>query len=447
MTDHLLHSRRDFPDNFVFGVATSAYQIEGQSHGGAGSCHWDSFSSTPGNVARGENGAIACDHYHRYPEDLDLVAGGGFDAYRFSANWARVIPDGTGRTNDDGMDFYDRLVDEICARGLKPFLTLYHWELPSPLADRGGWCNSDIVDWFADYCNRLLARIGDRLHSVAPINEPWCVAWLSHFLGHHAPGLRDIRAATRAMHHVLVAQARCIEVIRNRKAGRPGVVFNFEYCEPIDKSPEAAAAATCQDAIYNRWFLEGICQGSYPDEALQYMEPWLPQGWHQDLGKIATEVDWYGVNYYTRKLLGPAPGGPLPAVAEYAGDLPQTTMGWEIYPPGIGEFLRRVHTANANNKPIYVTENGLSANDTIGQDGVRDTARIAFIDAHLHEVKKAISDGIPVAGYFVWSLLDNFEWALGYEKRFGIVHVDYKTLVRTPKASWHALRQALATDC
>ncbi len=443
MSNALTNTRKDFPADFVFGTATSAYQIEGQAFGEAGQSHWDSFAATPGNVARGENAAIACDHYHRFAEDFDLVTGAGFDAYRFSASWSRVIPDGTGQPNPAGLDYYDRLVDEICARGIQPFLTLYHWELPSPLADRGGWCNADIARWFADYCDVLLARIGDRLQAAAPINEPWCVAWLSHFMGKHAPGLRDIRAAARAMHHVLVAQARALEVIRGQSAGRAGVVFNFEYAEPPDDSPGAAAAAECYDAIYNRWFLEATCRGAYPTAALRYLEPWLPPGWERDLDTIAVAVDWYGVNYYTRKLLSPMPDASLPAVAEHTGDLPQTTMGWEIYPTGLGEFLHRVHTASAGSGPIYVTENGLSSNDVVVDGKVDDLARIAFLDAHLTEILKAIDEGVPVAGYFVWSLLDNFEWALGFDKRFGLVHIDFDKLERTPKASWYALQQAL----
>ncbi len=435
--------RADFPDGFCFGTATSAYQIEGQAYGGAGESHWDSFAATPGNVVRGENGAVACDHYHRYSEDLDLVAAAGLDAYRFSASWSRLIPDGTGQPNPAGLDFYDRLVDSICSRDLKPFLTLYHWELPSALADRGGWCNADIVNWFADYSDVLLARIGDRLHATAPINEPWCVSWLSHFMGLHAPGLRDIRAAARAMHHVLVAQAQAIDVIRDRSAGQPGVVFNFEYPTPVDDSAEAVAALNCYDAIYNRWFLEATCRGVYPDEALRFLEPWLPSGWASDLDKIKSTVDWYGVNYYTRKLLGPALDRPLPAVAEHVGDLPQTSMGWEIYPEGIGEFLRRVQVASGGRIPIYVTENGLSADDIVIDGRVDDTARIDYLNRHLAEVLTAIADGVPVAGYFIWSLLDNYEWSYGFDKRFGLVHVDFDSMERTPKASWYALRDAL----
>ena len=224
--------RGGFPSDFQFGVATSAYQIEGHAHGGAGRTHWDDFAATPGNVTRAENGAFACDHYHRYEEDLDLVAAAGFDAYRFSTSWARVLPEGRGEINQEGLDFYDRLTDAMLARGLKPFATLYHWELPSPLADAGGWRNRDIAHWFAEFTEVIMGRIGDRMHAVAPINEPWCVGWLSHFLGHHAPGLRDIRATARAMHHVLLAHGQAIQVMRGLGVENLGAIFNMEWSDP-----------------------------------------------------------------------------------------------------------------------------------------------------------------------------------------------------------------------
>ena len=437
--------RGDFPPGFAFGAATSAYQIEGQRFGGAGRNHWDSFAATPGNVHLQQNGDVACDHYHRYAEDLDLAAGAGLDAYRFSVAWSRVIPEGLGATNEAGLDFYDRLVDAACARGLKPFATLYHWELPAPLADRGGWRNADIAAWFADFAETVLRRIGDRLHAVAPVNEPWCVAWLGHYLGVHAPGVRDIRAAARAMHHVLLAHGLALEVIRALGAGLPGAVFNFEHATPADDSDESARAARFYDGGYNRWFLEAVCKGRYPDDVLALVEPHLPAGWDLDMARISAPVDWIGANYYTRKLIAAVPGLPLPAVAERAGDLPRTTMGWEVYPSGLGEFLRRVHACCDREIPIFVTENGMSAADQIQDREIEDQARIAYIEAHLEEVRSAIEDGVPVAGYFIWSLLDNYEWTLGYDKRFGLVHVDFDTLQRTPKRSWHALREALSS--
>jgi beta-glucosidase len=435
--------RTDFPDGFLFGAATSSYQIEGHSFGGAGRTHWDDFAATPGNVIRAETGAVACDHYHRWQEDLDLVAGANLDVYRFSTSWARVLPEGRGRPNPEGLDFYDRLVDGLLARGLKPAATLYHWELPSPLADLGGWRNRDIAGWFADFTQVIMRRIGDRVWSAAPINEPWCVGWLSHFLGQHAPGLRDIRATARAMHHVLLAHGRAIQAMRALGMENLGAVCNFEYAQPADASPEAAAAAARYDAIYNRWFLSGIFNGSYPAEALEGLGDHLPERWQDDFPTIGAKLDWVGINYYTRKLIAPA-SGPWPAYAELEGPLPKTQMGWEIFPEGLYEFLSRTHRDYSRGLPIHVTENGMANPDEIVAGKVDDDARIAFLEAHLAQVRRAIAEGVPVAGYYVWSLMDNYEWALGYEKRFGLVHVDFESLQRTPKASYHALARALA---
>ncbi|MEL6678331.1 MAG: GH1 family beta-glucosidase [Pseudomonadota bacterium] len=436
----LTFTRADLPEGFTFGTATSAYQIEGARFGGAGRCHWDDFAATPGNVVRREHGATACDHYHRWEEDLDLVRDGGFDAYRFSMSWARVMPDGV-TVNPEGLDFYDRLVDGMLARGIAPFATLYHWELPSPLADLGGWRNRDIAARFAEFTRVVMARVGDRIATAAPINEPWCVAWLSHFHGHHAPGLRDIRAAARAMHHVLLAHGTCIQAMRAEGVKHLGAVMNFEYAQPADESAEAAAAAQLYDGVYNRWFLGGVFDKAYPADVLEHLEPHLPSGWQDDFDTIATPVDWLGLNYYTRKLLAPG-DHPLDPVA-VDGPLEKTAMEWEVYPDGLLHFLRHAH-GYAKGLPLYVTENGLAAYDTVTDGQVADAQRITFLNAHMERVRAAIAEGIPVAGYFVWSLLDNYEWALGYDKRFGLVHVDFDTLERTPKASWHALGSALA---
>lgn len=438
------HRRTDFPAGFLFGAATSAYQIEGHGFGGAGRTHWDDFAATPGNVAGAEHGARACDHYHRYAADFDLLAAGNFDVYRFSTSWARVLPEGRGTPNAAGLDFYDRVIDALLKRGLKPAATLYHWELPSPLADLGGWRNRDIASWFADYVDVLMRKIGDRVWSAAPVNEPWCVAWLSHFEGHHAPGLRDIRAAARAMHHVGLAHGQAIAAMRALGMGNLGAVCNFEYAAPTDDSAKAKAAARLYDGIYNRWFLGAMFRGEYPADVLEGLAPHMPKNWQDDMATINAPVDWLGLNYYTRKLIGPAPGGDKaawPALAEAQGPLPKTQMGWEIYPQGIGHFLRLAHENYTRGLPLYVTQNGMANADA---PNVPDTARIDYLNAHLDEVRAAIAAGVPVAGYFVWSLMDNYEWAFGYDKRFGLVHVDFETLQRTPKASYHALADALA---
>ncbi|MEX1662259.1 GH1 family beta-glucosidase [Thioclava sp. 15-R06ZXC-3] len=440
----MLPKRADFPKDFQFGVATSSYQIEGHAQGGAGSTHWDTFAATPGNVVRAENGDLACDHYNRWEEDLDLIAGAGFDLYRFSTSWARVMPEGRGAVNAQGLDFYDRLVDGMLERGLKPALTLYHWELPSTLAALGGWQNRDIAGWFGDFTQVIADRLGDRLWSAAPINEPWCVGWLSHFLGHHAPGLRDIRATAHAMHHVLLAHGTATQVMRSNGMTNLGAVCNFEAALPADDSPETQAATRLYDAYYNRFFVEGLFKGTYPAEVMEGFAPHMPKGWQDDFATIQTPLDWFGLNYYTCKRIAPC-GGAWPAHHEVEGPLPKTAMGWEIYPQGLSDFLTRVARDYTGDLPLYVTENGMASPDQVSAGAVHDPARIAYYADHLKAVQTAITNGAPVKGYMAWSLMDNYEWALGYEKRFGLVHVDFETLQRTPKASYLAWKNALRT--
>ena len=437
--------RADFPKDFIFGTATSAYQIEGHSFGGAGPTHWDTFAATPGNVVRAEHGAIACDHYHRWEEDLDLIQNAGFDAYRFSTSWARVMPDGM-TPNPEGLDFYDRLTDGMLERGLKPCATLYHWELPSALADKGGWQNPDIAKWFGDFTHCIMDRIGDRMYSVAPINEPWCVGWLSHFMGLHAPGLRDIRATARAMHHIVLAHGTAIQTMRSLGMSNLGGVFNLEWSMPADDTEATQKANANSDGYYNRFFLGGVFKGAYPDTILEGLEPHLPTGWQDDFPTIQAPLDWCGINYYTRRLVrassGPWPGDEI--ITD--GPLPKTQMGWEIYPDGLYEFLMRTKNEYTGDLPLFITENGMSNADVINAGKVDDPARIDFLNKHFEAVRRAIADGAPVQGFFVWSLMDNYEWALGYEKRFGLIHVDFDTLKRTPKASYYALKTALKTS-
>lgn len=435
----MLPDRAAFPPDFIFGVATSAYQIEGSAHGGAGPSHWDTFAATPGTIADGSNGSLACDHYHLWPQDLDLIRDAGLTAYRFSANWARVMPDGV-TLNLEGLDFYDRLVDGMAQRGLAPHLTCYHWDLPAALADVGGWQNRDIAARFADYCAALHARLGDRLASTATLNEPWCIAWLSHFLGHHAPGLRDIRAAARAMHHTLLAHGAALQALRAEGARDLGIVLNFETAQPADDTPDAARAAQLQDAIYNQWFIRALSGQGYPPLALEGLAPHVPADWQADMDLIAQPIDWLGVNYYTRRLYAGA-DGLWPQGAAVPGPLPKTQMDWEIRPEGLTEFLTRLARDHVGDLPIVVTENGMA--EAAGADVTDDPRRIAFIGDHLRAARAAMDQGVNLRGFFYWSLLDNFEWGWGYGPRFGLVHVDYATMARTPKASWHALRAML----
>lgn len=438
----LNQNRNDFPTDFEFGTANSSYQIEGHQFGGAGPTHWDSFSATPGNVLNGQDGGLACDHYHRFESDIALAAAAGFDTWRFSTSWARIIPEGVGTVNVAGLDFYDRLVDIICANAMRPNLTLYHWELPSALADIGGWANRDIASHFADYAETIIGRIGDRLHAVAPINEPWCVAWLSYFLGRHAPGLRDIRAAARAMHHVPLAHGQAVQAMRAMGQINIGLVVNLEYCQAADDRPESQHAAATYDALYNQWFLSSIRRKRYPSLALAGLETHLPANWADDLDIISQPVDWIGLNYYTRKLITAGPTGLFGDFTEVEGPLQKTQMGWEIYSPGLKHFLTQIWNRYADGLPIYVTENGMAHQSQQNCEKIDDQERVAFIEAHLLEVQDALRNGIDVRGYFLWTLIDNFEWSLGYDKQFGIVHVDRESLNRTPKLSYHAIKEA-----
>jgi beta-glucosidase len=438
----MIPHRASFPEGFLFGAATAAYQIEGSRFGGAGPSHWDTFAVTPGNVVQAEDGSTACDHYHRWAEDLDLIRAAGFDAYRFSTSWSRVMPDGV-TINPEGLDFYDRLVDGMGARDLRPFLTLYHWDLPAALSDLGGWRNRDTCHRFADFTEAVIRRIGDRVETVATINEPWCVAWLSHFIGAHAPGLRDIRAAARAMHHILLAHGLSIERMRGLGQKNLGIVLNFDHATPASDSPADQRAAAVQDGIFNRWFIEAITRQTYPEIVLEGLAPHMPDRWQDDMGIIGQKLDWLGVNYYTRHLHADAPGTAWPATREVSGPLPKTQMGWEIYPEGLEGFLTRLARDYVGDLPLYITENGMANAD---QPGIDDEGRIAFVARHFEAAQRAIAAGANLRGFFYWSLLDNYEWAEGYQKRFGLVHVDYESLARTPKASYHALRRALARN-
>ena len=436
-------SRRDFPNDFIFGVATAAYQIEGSKFGNCGSSHWDTWSETPGNVHNSDNGSIACDHYNRFYDDLDIIKSGGFDSYRFSTSWSRVMPDGKS-VNSEGLDFYDRLVDGMIARGLKPNLTLYHWELPSYLADIGGWTNRDIAERFAEFTDVIINRIGDRIDHTATINEPWCVAWLSYFLGGQAPGIRDIRAAVRAMHHVMLAHGKALEVLKSHGQSNLGIVLNLGHGEPASNTQADINATKTFDAIHTRWFMDSLFKGNYPKDMLSKVEKYMPENFESDMKLISSPIDWLGVNYYTRGVIKAAPHEPWPHFEGEEGVLPKTQMGWEIYPEGLELLLKRIYNDYTNEIPIMITENGMANEDVVSNDICDDPIRVKYFEDHLQAVIRCIAYGVPVKGFFGWSLLDNYEWAYGYEKRFGLVHVDYETQKRTPKASFKAFQKAIS---
>ena len=406
-------SRRDFPNDFIFGVATAAYQIEGSKFGNCGSSHWDTWSETPGNVHNSDNGSIACDHYNRFYDDLDIIKSGGFDSYRFSTSWSRVMPDGKS-VNSEGLDFYDRLVDGMIARGLKPNLTLYHWELPSYLADIGGWTNRDIAERFAEFTDVIINRIGDRVDHTATLNEPWCVAWLSYFLGGHAPGIRDIRAAVRAMHHVMLAHGKALEVLKSHGQSNLGIVLNLGHGEPARNTEADINATKTFDAIHTRWFMDSLFKGNYPKDMLSKVEKYMPENFESDMKLISSPIDWLGVNYYTRGVIKAAPNEPWPHFEEEEGALPKTQMGWEIYPEGLELLLKRIYNDYTNEIPIMITENGMANEDVVSNDICDDPIRVKYFEDHLQAVIRCIAHGVPVKGFFGWSLLDNYEWAYGY---------------------------------
>ena len=418
--------RNQFPEKFVFGVATAAYQIEGNQNGRSGMSIWDKFASE-GGVVNNENGSVACDHYNRFETDLDLIKLGGFDAYRFSFSWARIQPEGTWN-NEIGLDFYDRLIDAQLERGLRPFGTAYHWDLPLALGAKGGWTSRDTALRFGDYCGMLARKFGDRMESMATINEPWCVAWLSHFLGHHAPGQRDISAAAKAMHHILLAHGKGVEAARAESDLDMGIVLNFEPGYPASDKRADEEACERHNSTYNKWFIDAITAKTYPDATLSALENHMPENWQDDMDIISQKLDFIGINYYTRKIIA-ADNTPWPSLKEVDGGLPKTDMGWEIEPQGLADVIDFV-AERTGDMPIYITENGMAA-----ASGIKDADRIDYFEKHL-EVCTKKAETVPLKGYFAWSLLDNFEWAFGYDKRFGIVHVDYKTQKRTPKDSY-----------
>lgn len=427
-----------FPDGFLWGAATSAYQIEGSPLAdGAGPSIWHRFAHTPGNTTNDETGDVACDHYRRYEDDVALMAELGLGAYRFSIAWARILPDGDGAVNDAGLDFYDRLVDALLARGIEPFATLYHWDLPAALDDRGGWLNRDIAGWFAEYAAAVTARLGDRVRRWATLNEPWVVMDGGYVRGGLAPGHRNLFEGAIAAHHLLLAHARGVQAIRAETDGEVGIVVNLEPKVAASDHEEDARATVRADAYMNRIFLDPVFQGSYPAEFEEVFGEAWPDVSENDLALIQEPIDFLGVNYYTRAVVRDAPGA-YPDGAERVRQErhTHTEMDWEVYAPALTDVLTWV-TERYGPVPLYVTENGAAFYDPPQTDGGRldDPLRVAYFRDHLRAVHHAVERGADVRGYFAWSLLDNYEWSHGYSKRFGIVHVDFETQARTPKAS------------
>jgi beta-glucosidase len=436
-----------FPDHFVWGTATSSYQIEGAAtEDGRGESIWDRFSKTPGKVNDGTNGDVACDHYHRYRDDIALMKDLGVRAYRFSIAWPRILPDGRGKVNTAGLDFYDRIVDTLLGAGIDPFVTLYHWDLPQLLQDEGGWANRATAEAFATYAEVVAKRLGDRVKKWITHNEPWCASLLSHQLGIHAPGIKDYRTALAASHHLLLSHGLAVPIVREfSKGAEVGITLNLTPSVPASRSAADIDAARHFDGYFNRWFLDPlfgrhypadmiadyIDAGHLPSEGLSVLQP-------GDLKIIAAPCDFLGVNYYNRTVVRsnkiPEEQN-APRTEHLAPREEWTEMGWEVFPDGLRQILTRVHLEYGPAK-LYVTENGASYSDGPDDDGqVNDERRRVFLRDHFIAAKRAMDAGAPLAGYFVWSLMDNFEWERGYTQRFGIVWVDYATQKRIPKKS------------
>ena len=443
---------RNFPTNFLWGAATAAYQVEGAAaEDGRGLSIWDTFSHTPGKTDNGDSGDVACDMYHRYPADIEIMHGLGIKGYRLSISWSRLFPNGDEVREERGFAFYDNLINNLLAQGITPYITLYHWDLPQALEDKGGWRSRETVAAFGKYATAVAAHFGDRVKHFAPINEPWCVAWLGHGLGVHAPGISDRATAFKVAHHTVIAHATAVNAMRavrsDLKIGPVLNQANYPADDPSD--PVQAHASAILDAVQNRWWMDVIFYGKYPEILVEefgseFLDAILPG----DMELAQTPNDWLGINYYFDTRVGASDSAKtvefdnsallgLTIDSTPVGEL--TDMGWPITPAGLSGMLVRWHKEFGERLPqIFITENGCAYPDGPDQNGkINDQRRISYLDKHLNALLDAIAQGVNIGGYFQWSLLDNFEWSLGYQKRFGIVHVDYNTQKRTPKESAH----------
>ncbi|WP_321925586.1 GH1 family beta-glucosidase [Paraburkholderia guartelaensis] len=429
--------------DFLLGAATASYQIEGAIHeDGRLPSIWDTFSATPGKVLAGDTGAVACDHYHRWEADLDLLESLNFEAYRFSIAWPRVM-DKAGRPNAKGIAFYKRLLERLREKGVRTFATLYHWDLPQHLEDRGGWLNRDTAYRFADYADLMSRELSGLVDAWMTLNEPWCSAYLGYGSGHHAPGLANGRYATQAMHHLLLGHGLATGVLRaNDPGSTKGIVANVGRGTPDSSSPADVRAARRFEVQHNAWILDPLLKGAYPEELFELWPGTEPLVLEGDMKTISAPLDFLGINYYFRTNV--KSDGAHGFVEVPLKDVERTQMGWEVHPDGLRDLLIGFARNYENLPPIYITENGMASDDRVSNGEVNDTQRISFLKRHLAAVDTAIKAGVDVRGYFVWSLLDNFEWAFGYERRFGVVHVDYDTQVRTPKRSAELIAHFIA---
>lgn len=447
----------EFPQGFLWGAATSSYQIEGAAdEDGRGLSIWDTQCRIPGRVRDGDNGDVAVDHYHRYRDDVAMMRSLGLRAYRFSVAWPRIQPTGSGQVNQAGLDFYDRLIDELLSAGIEPTVTLYHWDLPQALEDAGGWPARDTAARLAEYAAIVFGAFRDRVPRWATLNEPWCSSLLGYAEGSHAPGIRDPVKATRAIHHLLLGHGLAVRAMREIDTGPDqGIVLNLQPMRSVGPDPDGSLADNVRrgDGLRNRVWTESLFRGRYPDDVMADLDDFggLPVQ-DGDLDIIAEPLDWLGVNYYNDEIMEHCPGDSIacyPGSSDVTGADPgadATDMRWPITPDGLADLLIGLSHAYPDLPPIYITENGVAYDDPVVDGSVQDDRRIAYLEAHLQAVRGAIDAGVDVRGYFQWSLLDNFEWSHGYAMRFGMVHVDYETLVRTPKASAWWYRDVIARN-
>jgi beta-glucosidase len=426
------NSRLHSPE-FTFGVATAAFQIEGSNRAdGRAECIWDRFCATPGKVLNGDDGSIACDHYLRLEEDLDLIKSLGVDAYRFSIAWPRIEPK-PGEWNEAGFDFYERVVDGLIARGIKPYATLYHWDLPQYLQDKGGWINRETAYSFAGYAQKVVERLGDRVVSYATFNEPFCSAYLGYRWGVHAPGLKDDRLGFQAAHHLLLAHGLAIPLMRPfAPNAQHGIVLNISPSFPATDSAADIAEATLANDDANHTFLRPLLKGEYPVSVFNKHPQWAPIQLDDDMDIISVPIDFLGINYYSGHVVKSDGQGGSEIVEQ---DVPKTDIGWSIVPEGLVKVLVEYSKTYSNLPPIFITENGAADNTECVDGVINDTMRTDYYQQHLLAMNDCIEQGVDIRGYFAWSLMDNFEWAFGYSQRFGIVHVNYDTQVRTLKDS------------
>jgi beta-glucosidase len=422
---------RCFGPDFVWGVATSAYQIEGGARiDGKGPSIWDRFCEQSGRIADGSSGEVACDHVHRWAEDLDIVRDLGVVAYRFSVSWPRVQPAGQGGWNEAGLGFYERLVDGLLSRGVRPYLTLNHWDLPDALQQRGGWACRDTVHRFVEYAQGVARRLGDRVAAITTHNEPWVIAHLGHETGSFAPGVADRATAMQVSHHLLLSHGMALQALRaDGCRSRLGIVLNLAPVYPASERAEDVAAARLEDGLLRRWYMDPLLRGAYPADVLAHLGADAPRSLPGDAAAIATPMDFLGINYYSRNVASAGGGWDKASSGRV-----RTEMDWEVFPEGLTDLLLRLD-AEYTLPPVVVTENGAAFHDELRDGRVHDAARTDYIARHIDAVAEAMQGGVDVAGYMVWSLMDNFEWTSGYARRFGIVHVDYATQRRTWKDS------------